>query len=536
MELGDIDLLTEAMKLESEVLATIKLNPAHLSGGLDKLLKDAYTIRCPKPIDYFNRKDLIRIFNIIAKEVYGNGSTSPVVEEYGSYVMDMFCGGSDLDLSINFRNNSNEVPRQKKIETLRKFAKKFHKFQRKGIVRGVQAILNARVPIVKVIDCGTGIECDLSVENRDGIEKSHIIHAISLIDERFQKLSFLMKCWAKAHNINSSKDHTLNSLSIVSLVALHLQTRNPPILPPFSALLKDGSDPAAVKKVVNDYMSFGQKNVESLAELFLTLFVKLASVEKLWEKGLCASLHQGSWIRKSWGSRTYSISVEDFTDRSQNVARAVGTEEVKTIYRCIRESLNYFSDYLNGRMLGTKLIDLLFGGDTPSTTGLVGAGNIDNNTKNLPISENQRPPKRQRFVEDLERKQIQKPSEGNYLPHGNQRAEPWKGSVLAHQVDVLQGGTFQPPPVSSSYNNLPHGYGLGTAPSASAQNLLGFGGSFNSPLLSNLVPLLNSMGCLGAFHQQHVHPNQSLVPIHSHSPFVSNNLYQGEPSSSHAQK
>ena len=32
-----------------------------------------------------------------------------------------------------------------------------------------------------------------------------------------------MKNWAKAYNINSSKDKTLNSLSIILLVAFHLQ-------------------------------------------------------------------------------------------------------------------------------------------------------------------------------------------------------------------------------------------------------------------------------------------------------------------------
>ncbi|KAK4264662.1 hypothetical protein QN277_025807 [Acacia crassicarpa] len=590
MQPGAADLLTEAKKLEAEVLSTIKFTPAHVSGDLDKLLKDAYAIRCPKPIDYFNRKDLIRIFNIIAKEIYGNSSTAPVVEGYGSFVMDMFCDGSDLDLSINFENNSNEVPRQKKIETLRRFAKKFKKFQRKAIVRGVQTILTARVPIVKVIDCGTGIECDLSVDNRDGIDKSHIIHAISLIDERFQKLSFLMKCWAKTHNINSSKDRTLNSISIVSLVALHLQTRNPPILPPFSALLKDGSNPAAVRKVVENYISFGQKNFESLAELFITLFVKLASVEKLWEKGLCGSLCRGSWICKSWDSRSYSISVEDFTDPSENVARAVGTEQVKTIYRHIRDSLDYFREYLNGKMSGTKLIDLLFGGDAPFATGLVGAGDIgknmknlpvsenqhptkrqrfaedleikqfqkpiggnhlvqgnqrpepwkgyiDKNMKNLPISENQRPTKRQRFVEDLEIKQFQKPVGGNHLFQGNQRPEPWKGSVLTHQAGVLQGGTFQPPAISSSYNSLPQGYYPGTGPFLPAQNQVGFGGSFNSPQLSNLVPVLNSIGYLGGFRQQPVHPNTSLEPIRSHHPLFGNNPYDGGPPTSfHAPK
>lgn len=61
-----------------------------------------------------------------------------------------------------------------------------------GHVTGVQPVMTARVPIIKVTDRGTGIECDLSVDNRDGIAKSHIIYAISAIDERFRKLSFLV--------------------------------------------------------------------------------------------------------------------------------------------------------------------------------------------------------------------------------------------------------------------------------------------------------------------------------------------------------
>lgn len=61
-----------------------------------------------------------------------------------------------------------------------------------GHVTALEVILSAKVPIIKVTDSGTGIECDLSVENRDGIAKSHIIRAISTIDERFQKLCLLV--------------------------------------------------------------------------------------------------------------------------------------------------------------------------------------------------------------------------------------------------------------------------------------------------------------------------------------------------------
>lgn len=65
------DLLRKAKKLESEELTNIKFTPERVS-SLDDLLLDAYAKQCPKPIDYYNRRDLVRIFNVIAKEVYGN--------------------------------------------------------------------------------------------------------------------------------------------------------------------------------------------------------------------------------------------------------------------------------------------------------------------------------------------------------------------------------------------------------------------------------------------------------------------------------
>lgn len=62
-----------------------------------------------------------------------------------------------------------------------------------GHVSGVHPITAAKVPVLKVVDCGTKVECDISVENRDGVSKSKIIHMICSLDERFQKLSFLVK-------------------------------------------------------------------------------------------------------------------------------------------------------------------------------------------------------------------------------------------------------------------------------------------------------------------------------------------------------
>ncbi|CAH9123263.1 unnamed protein product [Cuscuta epithymum] len=329
--------------------------------AIEDLLDNVYTSLRPKPSDYDVRRALVFVFNVLAKDIYGPGSDAPIVEEFGSFLMDLFTTKSDLDLSINFGNNAVGFSREKRIQKLRKFAKKLYALQREGHVYGVHPITTANVPILKVVDRGTRIECDISVENRDGVLKSKIVHMICSIDERFGKLSFLMKAWAKAHNINSSKFKTLNSMSIVLLVAFHLQTRNPPILPPFSALYKDGADSAEAEKLVCNFSNYGKSNKESVAELFMTLLIKLLAVENLWCKGICASTYEGSWISKTWDFKVACISVEDFTDRSQNVARAVGVKEVKKIYKCIHNSSERIAAFMEGRIEGSTLKEYLFG-------------------------------------------------------------------------------------------------------------------------------------------------------------------------------
>lgn len=89
-----------------------------------------------------------------------------------------------------------------------------------GHVSGVHPITAAKVPILKVVDCGTKIECDISVENRDGVSKSKIIHMICSLDERFQKLSFLVKfcslvCYAICTVVHETKLKFSSACAIV---------------------------------------------------------------------------------------------------------------------------------------------------------------------------------------------------------------------------------------------------------------------------------------------------------------------------------
>ncbi|KAG7559795.1 hypothetical protein ISN45_Aa05g013760 [Arabidopsis thaliana x Arabidopsis arenosa] len=309
------------------------------------------------------RKELVKNLNAMAIDIYGNSEeSSPVLEAYGSFVMDMFSSQSDLDVSINFGNGTSELPREKKLEILKRFAKKLRALQGEGHVKNVESIFTAKVPIVKFSDQGTGVECDLSVENKDGILNSQIVRIISQIDDRFQKLCILVKHWAKAHEVNSALHRTLNSVSITLLVALHLQTQNPPILPPFSMLFKDGIDPPNVEKRAQKFLNWGQRNQESLGRLFATFFIKLQSVEFLWRQGLCVSVLNGLWISKKWKKvGVGSISVEDFTNVSQNVARRVNGAGAKKIYSSINRTVEDIFEFLNDKVAGTDLRHRLFG-------------------------------------------------------------------------------------------------------------------------------------------------------------------------------
>lgn len=56
------------------------------------------------------------------------------MEEFGSFVMDLFHSKSDLDLSVNFDNNSAQFSHEKRIQTLRKFARKLYALQSKSLI------------------------------------------------------------------------------------------------------------------------------------------------------------------------------------------------------------------------------------------------------------------------------------------------------------------------------------------------------------------------------------------------------------------
>lgn len=365
MALADSALDVKAKQLELKELKKIDLDCPFVS-VLEEMLLNVFIVLRPKSNDYEQRRKLIDRFRKMVVDMFGGSYGFATMEVFGSFVMDIFTTDSDLDLSLNLSNcSTSNVPRDQKLKVLRKFAKPLYVLQARRQVSGVLPILGARVPVLKVVDSGTGVECDISVENKDGIMRSSILTIISSLDERFRILSYLMKAWAKAHHINSSKDHSMNSLTIICLVALHLQTRDPPILPPFSTLFKDGTDSSSIQNAFLRFRCSSGKNEETISRLFVSLLNKLSSVASLWEHGLFGSTLDGKWVSKTSAKATI-MGVEDFLDKSQNIARAVNEGGMLKINKCIQSSVNHISRFMKGQTDALKLKKLLFG-SLPST-------------------------------------------------------------------------------------------------------------------------------------------------------------------------
>lgn len=59
-------------------------------------------------------------------------------------------------------------------------------------VRKIEPVMRAAVPVVRFVESHTSIECDVSMENMDGVLKSELLGLFSSIDPRFRQLCFLV--------------------------------------------------------------------------------------------------------------------------------------------------------------------------------------------------------------------------------------------------------------------------------------------------------------------------------------------------------
>lgn len=309
-----------------------------------------------KPLreDWDARAEVINEFQAVVQSVESfRGAT---VEPFGSFISNLFSRWGDLDISIEIQNGSyiSSVGKKRKQSLLRDIHKVL---QRRGGWRKLQFISHARVPILKFETTYHNISCDISINNLAGQMKSKFLFWISEIDGRFRDMVLMVKEWANAHDINSSKTGTLNSYSLSLLVIFHFQTCVPAILPPLKEIyprnvvedltgVRDLAERRIKETSAANIARFKSDrsrilNRSSLSELFVSFLAKFSDIDSMaLEQGICT--YNGQWeeinSNMRWLPHTYAILIEDPFAQPENAARAVSSRQLTRISKVFKET------------------------------------------------------------------------------------------------------------------------------------------------------------------------------------------------------
>ncbi|KAG5594924.1 hypothetical protein H5410_036156, partial [Solanum commersonii] len=102
------------------------------------------------------------------------------------------------------------------------------------------------------------------------------------------------------------------------------------------------SDPDVVAKSLLKFVNYWKRKKESVAELLVTLLVKLRSYGS--KDYVQVPMKPLGHLKR--GNPKFVAS--DFTDRSQNATRIVRKAEVKHMFKCIRRTSEYSSAFMDG--------------------------------------------------------------------------------------------------------------------------------------------------------------------------------------------
>ena len=273
------------------------------------------------------------------------------VEAFGSSVTGLSLGTGDLDLCLSFKK---EQPKK----VLRKVA---------GLLReegmmDIQQIPKASIPIVKFKDSRSGLDVDISIENRLAIHNSKMLKGYAQ-DKRVREFILMVKYWASRRGINTAYEGTLSSYAWTLIAIQHLQMTNPPVAPN----RQKGTKPNLIEihgnsfDVSSDSSSFESKNQQTLAPLLIGFFDRFAT---RWDwNEMVVSIRNGSHLnaeKKKWSHSgplplevvtgqsknrmEHIMPIEDPFDHEHDLSRVVKAEGAMTIQEEFMRALHLLSE------------------------------------------------------------------------------------------------------------------------------------------------------------------------------------------------
>ncbi|MGB1364779.1 MAG: hypothetical protein ACPH9F_07520 [Candidatus Poseidoniaceae archaeon] len=261
-----------------------------------------------------------------------------VVEAFGSSVTNLSIGTGDLDLCLSFKNKTPQ-------KVLRKLSGLLHE---EGM-EDIQLIPKARIPIIKFKDPRSGLDVDISLDNRLAIYNSMMLKSYAQ-EERLQRLIQMVKYWASRRGINNAFEGTLSSYAWTLLSIQHAQLVQPPLAPnrQVNAESKQVAFKGMTYEVGFNNDAYATTNDQSLASLLISFFDRFAT---RWDwESMVVSVRNGQAIstkKKKWqhigplplevvtgaddGWMEHVMPIEDPFNHEHDLSRVVRAEGAMSI-------------------------------------------------------------------------------------------------------------------------------------------------------------------------------------------------------------
>ncbi|CAM0947488.1 unnamed protein product [Alopecurus aequalis] len=251
---------------------------------------------------------------------------------YGSCANSFGTSHSDVDVCLEI-----DIGEGSAVELLLRLAEVL----RADNFEDVEAVTGARVPIVRMVDAGSGFSCDICVNNLFAVANTKLLKDYAQIDGRLLQLASIVKHWAKLRAVNETYRGTLSSYAYVLMCISFLQLREPPILPclqdidPTFTMVVDGTECAYFDEV-HHLHDFGAENKESIAEL-LWAFFHYWAFQHDYRKDVI-SIRMGKIIskkEKNWTTRVgndrHLMCIEDPFETGHDLGRVVDRQTITII-------------------------------------------------------------------------------------------------------------------------------------------------------------------------------------------------------------
>ncbi|XP_075171632.1 poly(A) RNA polymerase, mitochondrial [Anomaloglossus baeobatrachus] len=212
----------------------------------------------------------------------------------------------------------------------------------------VHKILNARCPLVRFSHQPSGIQCDLTADNKIALRSSELLYIYGNLDHRVRALVFTLRCWARVHGITSGiPGQWITNFSLTMMVLFFLQKRNPPVIPTLDQLkslagkkekcIIDGSDCTFVNDLNRVKQTANTESLDNLLIEFLEFYGKFDF------KTNCIDIRKGQEKNKPEAAALY---IQNPFEQTLNISKNVNQPQLQRFVNLAQESAFVLQDQM----------------------------------------------------------------------------------------------------------------------------------------------------------------------------------------------